>query len=808
MALKIKKITIENFRGIRQPLVIDFNKGGQYTSASIYGRNGTGKSSILNAWEWLLNFDIVSLKKEGVSAKDYPHKASGGNNSYIQVEFAHSTINSTKVEFNNSKTTAPTISGEHQLFKTYCKYPNYLRYIDLQDFVYKTKNEKYKYIAKYFGLEKYTSVQSQLLTSIKKLTTDLSSLREELEKNKNTLESVTGSDDISETEIVKYFNVLASRHSLTTITNFSDSKSVRSELKKLVERNPKIKELTEWNAFQIKLNNFFPITSLKTDLQELETKFVELRKEEENLTKLILSDLYNVSLEVIPKLENSNICPLCDKSFEGNLLEHINFKHLALSELRTKKSNYDIQSAQIINKLDSINQKCLALNTESSTTVLKIYKDLFSTVNLTIESVPNAKDILSKSFLEISDLNISEDEFVSDLEELILKGEELQLTVNEKIKSLEDDEGNKRLAEDYHNSHTLLITYFEHIISEEKVNYLSNKLINLEKLYEKLTQYIQNSIQSTFNIISADVLACYNILEGSNPFLKNPELKLVTGRDKAVELEIEFVSEKVTPAYKFMSESQVNSFGLSIFLAAVKHFNNDFKFFILDDVVNSFDNYKRPKVSQLLATHFNDFQVLVLTHDDIFFNTVQRAFPNWNRYKFVSWDFTNGPRYKIARSYFEEIQEDLDDDNPVKAGQTLGRYLEWTLGTLCENLQTPIPYRIENIYTLSDFFGPLKARIEKFLKRGGAGVSHKLVNLISDFDQNSFFRNFCVHWKNETSTFSKEEIQAIFDKWKEIEEEIFCSNCKSYVKLDRPSGQEYLKCNCGTIDLKDSRHYI
>nr|QNO47374.1 hypothetical protein LNGCCOLK_00052 [Methanosarcinales archaeon ANME-2c ERB4] len=42
--LKIKKITIENFRGIKPPLTIDFVKGGSYSSVLIYGRNGTGKA--------------------------------------------------------------------------------------------------------------------------------------------------------------------------------------------------------------------------------------------------------------------------------------------------------------------------------------------------------------------------------------------------------------------------------------------------------------------------------------------------------------------------------------------------------------------------------------------------------------------------------------------------------------------------------------------------------------------------------------------------------------------------------------------
>ena len=73
---------------------------------------------------------------------------------------------------------------------------------------------------------------------------------------------------------------------------------------------------------------------------------------------------------------------------------------------------------------------------------------------------------------------------------------------------------------------------------------------------------------------------------GTNSSLTNPQLKLLTGKDKAVELEIEFANEKISPALKILSESQINSFGLSIFLASVKHYNRELKFFILDDVFN------------------------------------------------------------------------------------------------------------------------------------------------------------------------------------------------------------------------------
>jgi len=195
----------------------------------------------------------------------------------------------------------------------------------------------------------------------------------------------------------------------------------------------------------------------------------------------------------------------------------------------------------------------------------------------------------------------------------------------------------------------------------------------------------------------------------------------------------------------------------------------------------------------------------MITHDQIFFDTVARNFPEWQRYKFTSWDYTTGPKFKPSKNYLEDIQAHLDDDNAITAGQTLGKYLEWTFGILNENMKTPIAYKVENVYTLSEFYDPLVKRFKDKLKL--ANNRHKLSALFDEFEAGTIFRNYCVHWKNEAITFSTDEITAIFNKWLEIEQMIFCSSCKSYVHYDKPDSNEYIRCNCGAINLKDASHY-
>jgi len=801
--LKINTITIENFRGIKSPVIIDFIKGGRPTSALIYGRNGTGKSSIVDAWEWLINSKIEYLSKEGVSERDYPHKLSNGDNVYINIDFTHPTINSARTVFNKVKITSPTTSGEYIDFKDHTIYPNYLRYSDLQEFVFKTKGDKYKYIAKFFGLEKFTKNQSDLRSSLTRISLQLQNYKAQLISNTEVVAKITGNSIVNEITMVSFINDIAAKYKFEAITSFKESDKAKNALSEIVKANPIAAELAAWKEFESRLNQFYSLPDVLQDCHDIELIFKGLKNDEANITNLILIDLYSSATETLVQLPDKTKCPVCDKIFDGDLVKHISEKHKALEELNKKKTDYLDKKKEVQTKLNLIATKLAIIKSEKNQKVLVDFKSFFDDIEILDTELPESKSELKKLLKDTISLNLSNQKAILMI--VLLNEKELanKKIVLDKIKTLSDDKPSKDLINNFENIIHLISAFTSYLKNEKKVIYLTNITNRLDLLVTALTLEIQTQIQNTFTAIQTDVIDCYNFLESTNQFLKNPEINLVTGKDKAVELVIEFANEKISPAYKFMSESQVNSFGLAIFLSAVKYFNSSFKFIILDDVVNSFDAFKRPKVSQLLATKFSDFQVLMLTHDQIFFDTVQRDFPQWNRYKFASWDYTTGPRCNFSNNYNEEIQKLIDDDDAIGAGQKLGRYLEMVFGIVNQNLQTPIPYKLENVYTLSEFYDPLVKRFKEKLRLPNSNMKHKISILFSQFEQGTIFRNYCAHYKNEANPFTAIEIDSVYKKWLEIEEEIYCTTCKSYCSMKVIQNIEYVKCNCGNLNLKD-----
>ncbi|MCG7850684.1 MAG: AAA family ATPase [ANME-2 cluster archaeon] len=118
---EIQKITISGFRGINAPpLELDFQKG---KSMMIYGTNGSGKSSIVDAWEWVYSGKIEHLAREGAKEHAYPHKEANDGQTWIEIDFIKSEIGKIRAEFHQNRITVPTIKGNWSEMKKVREFP-------------------------------------------------------------------------------------------------------------------------------------------------------------------------------------------------------------------------------------------------------------------------------------------------------------------------------------------------------------------------------------------------------------------------------------------------------------------------------------------------------------------------------------------------------------------------------------------------------------------------------------------------------------------------------------------------------------
>jgi wobble nucleotide-excising tRNase len=110
---------------------------------------------------------------------------------------------------------------------------------------------------------------------------------------------------------------------------------------------------------------------------------------------------------------------------------------------------------------------------------------------------------------------------------------------------------------------------------------------------------------------------------------------------KGVELAVEFYGSRQRPPHGVLSESHLNSLAISLFLAMAEEFNVQLGFLLLDDVINSFDVDHRGRLAELLAEGFSRWQLIVLTHDQQFFEHLSRRAPSWRKLELTSWSYSS-----------------------------------------------------------------------------------------------------------------------------------------------------------------------
>src|SRR2546428_11041676 len=123
--------------------------------------------------------------------------------------------------------------------------------------------------------------------------------------------------------------------------------------------------------------------------------------------------------------------------------------------------------------------------------------------------------------------------------------------------------------------------------------------------------------------------------------------------------------------------------------------NKQLGFLLPDDVINSFDIDHRGRLAELLADGFSDWQLIVLTHDQQFFEHLSRRAPSWRKLEFTSWTYASGPRttqYETT-NILRNALERLESGDVHGAAAKARRALEELLQEICEALWAPLPFR-------------------------------------------------------------------------------------------------------------------
>ena len=795
---KLNRLSLLNFRGAKNKIDLQLDKS---RSLLLYGDNGTGKSSFADAVEWFFLDKISHLAGEEVGGTHEGVKnalATDTDECFVEIEFdSHGIQKKSLVNEKGRLKSESTKQNENDL-------PNYstierdhilLRNVELVRFILATKTNRLDEISKIIGFDAVTQTKAHL----KKSLSDIKSVI----KAKGFEASVTKEKSLAAQQLGELVNTheqfFSACNTLVTplklefeIKNLSDLEKVEKLLKEGVD--PKATErLQAYNSIVANQESYLKdFQNLTKQWEVFWNKRNSILKDQERLKKISISKLLDEASSILSTHEKDD-CPLCLQVISREtLIANITTRITELKEIiaeidqmESDKKNICANLAMVLGKLDTfVKDAGQSEKKDSVNELLEFIKEvkIFSSSlsSSTIHTTPVFPD--GKSIEEIKALFSV---IASDAEE---KAKELSAYLkNPKVEIA------TKLA--------IAKTAFGRLIDLQKESEILTKhQSTLEKIVSDFNLKQKLGMEAFLNAISHDMNELYSFM---NSNVKIEGIKLIcltddkSGEFNGVAVSLKFHGQEIQAPKKYLSESNLNCLGLCLFLSSVKNFNKSAKFFILDDVISSFDKNHRLRFGQLLLEKFNDYQVILLTHETEWFEYLSSQVKGlgWLIQR-TQWTSDLGTSLKEPVTGLKElVQKHINENDEHVLGNSLRRFVEYLLKDLCLSLEAPLAFRLNDkneSRTLDELFSAFRGRLNNKSKETADKDEVKRLTTCQ------FITNKGSHDSGYNSNFS--DMKTVFDDIIEFEKTFKCVKCNNYVSTKFPViGQSKISCRCGQL---------
>ena len=760
---RVQRLVMHAFRGVPGEMTVDFGKG---ESIVVYGDNGTGKSTIADALEWYFTGGIELLSHEG---RQHAVRYLGGEaDGVTSVEvFTNGTLGG-KVVFPDERNAETFHAIRRETFL--------LRGRTLADFINKTKTEKWKALVEILGLD------------------DIESLREDLQRARNELRKISKA---AEEEVRSYHRALAagSDH----VTHDTVLASLQEICRMLgVDEPPSLDVVVDpsWLTTAVGASAAVSVASdresLLAEMRTLSAPAFD-RSSVDAWNDLVSSDrarlLPRASLvrEAKRLFETGSVdqgrCPLCGQKVDDkNLARRIESALVEVMEVSRDLERLRDRVAQHADDLEAAHDKRLALHNRARAMELEL---------------PRLPDRLHAGLRDSVDAlaPVEIEAITSHLAE-IRTWDRAAGTWARKAPPQEPSTRDTQLV--------MLAALCQQVnawrLAEKKAARARRALDLAERVFDAYQKKQKEDLAELLTAISSRVARIYSAL---HPGEELDAVSVEPWTAKGVELAIEFHGSHQRPPHGVLSESHLNSLAIALFLAMAESFNKQIGFLLLDDVINSFDGEHRGRLAELLADGFSEWQLIVLTHDQQFFEHLRRRAPSWRTLEFTSWTYGSGPRttkYETT-SILRNAWERFEAGDVHGAAAKARRALEELLQEICEALWAPLPFRrgqANDKRELGELFKGVRRTLKERAKPLLESVEPLLRNLEADVGATL---NIAVHASRSRPGAS--EVKVTLERIAALDQRWSCPECGT--RVWHRGTPEAARCKCGQTSFPPAR---
>jgi hypothetical protein len=620
---RLRSIRITGFRGILETLTVDLGQSGQ--SVAVFGENAVGKSSIADAIEWFYTDRVAHLWKENCKQTALRNTLLPDSEvSEVDLQFTDSRLNCKKTfssayqsEYSNSSKEFQAHlqrigNGQERII---------LRNIDLWNFILSTKTEKRQQLAQLIGYERLDSFREVIGRVRGRLEgiPDYVAAKRNIPEYQKEMFKIAGSVFADAGELYKTADKMAKEVGIATpILDEESYNAVVSEIRKRIEGKEKAAAKLILAQCKESCDQLRPRALEATALYESFSKaYQDLIRSEEDLRQLKLENfLASGERAIRERLVPADTCPLClqPKSW-ASLREELEVR---IGKLKESKKKYDATAIHRGRALAAVSEVLgIAREVYKSAVKAEIDQAFLERTKQYGQSLVDLERQIKENFEKYtaisSNLNAQTGPMIDAVQHV---SDELKT----KLEALELSKEEQRFFDTTRNLENLRLSFSKYRGAVETNRKFDLQIRTLSMIEERFAAIHGSALQKVLDAMSTDISRFYLIMH-PNEQVDHVKLRIL---EEGVEFEYGFHGETVFPPLKYLSESHLNSLGIAAFLASSKLFNRASEFFVLDDIVTSFDSNHRIRLVQLLQEEFSSRQILLLTHEPFWFDMIKK----------------------------------------------------------------------------------------------------------------------------------------------------------------------------------------
>lgn len=699
MSTKLKSITLKGFRGASTESTVSFASDKKVTM--IFGENGTGKSSVVDAFAFVCERGIGSLDDR-----------SGGKINHL-VSIASNPEDLIVTLKNDSSTWIAKLVGASIDVKPGSPTPpvRILRRANITRLIEAEPKKRFEELKAFISVPGIESCEDTLRKAVKNTEIQLNSHLASLLQANTGLTSYWEKEGKPEKTALEW----AVKQKAVDVSVLTANVA---EIKKLLDR---------LQTFETKRTDLTTKKERLTKATESHTAAAEALAKQESALSTESADLVTLLTDAkayIEKRKALSSCPVCENPVaRETLLDSLTKRAGQMSGLARAKALIQQQAKAV----DLAKENFSSANSQLATAAKEVLAALLASKLTSLNDT-----VLDRKLLAAPEGEESEDA-------LLQRGESLSASAAGVRTALENQSKTDGAVEQKRNA---IVTYLEQIESAESAKVEASALLTgLKQSLDIVEKTRKAYVAEVLKEISDEVERLYTFMHPSES-IGGLRLQLKPKVQGSLELQGNFHSENAVAPQAYFSESHLDTLGLCIFMALAKKYRTPETIVILDDVVTSVD-----------STHLERFIKLVEAECDHFNHTVITThYRPWReRYRYHSsanakmsfvelkgWTLKDGISVHTTRLAVDDLAQAVDPksfDRQVVASKA-GILLEGLFENLGLRYSLRMPLRQPPAYTLGDFMSAFDSKFLQQLRieRMDAGAVKETIGIKPLFD--------------------------------------------------------------------------